>query len=85
MSKETLIKAVAADLNCSQRDALNVIDTVANRLNDITSSGAVIRLSPLGTFSKRHKKAREGFHPETGEKINIKARDVIVFKASKVR
>ncbi|MBU0986673.1 MAG: HU family DNA-binding protein [Proteobacteria bacterium] len=37
----------------------------------------------FGTFAKVRRKARKGRNPQTGEKIKIKARNAVTFKAGK--
>ena len=42
-----------------------------------------VTLTGFGTFSKSHRKARTGRNPSTGESAELKARNVIKFKARK--
>ncbi|MCP4050679.1 MAG: DNA-binding protein, partial [bacterium] len=37
----------------------------------------------FGSFTKRRRKARKGRHPQTGEEIDIKAKNVVKFTPGK--
>ncbi len=83
MSKKSIVNAVAGKLSCSKADALKSVDAVAAAIHEVVGNGAVVRLAPLGLFKKAHRKARTAKNLHTGETIQIAAKDVIVFKASK--
>ncbi len=42
-----------------------------------------VSLMGFGSFTKHRRKARKGRHPQTGEEIDIKAKNVVKFKAGK--
>ncbi len=48
------------------------------------SGGDKVQLVGFGTFEKRHREARAGRNPKTGEPIQIAATDVPVFVAGKL-
>ena len=78
-SKTDLSKAKAREvLDCifstEPREGIIAIELDAGR--DFTVTG-------FGTFGTRHRKAREGRNPRTGETIQIAAMNVPTFKAGK--
>lgn len=83
MSKAALIDAVAASLGGSKADAAKAVDAVASGIASIVNGGDRIILSPLGTFTRKHRAERQGMNLVTKEKMTIAARDVIAFKPAK--
>lgn len=83
MSKAALIDAVAASLGASKADAARAVDAVAGGIASIVGGGGSVSLPPLGHFSLKHRKERQGMNLHTKEKITIAARDVIHLKPSK--
>lgn len=83
MSKDALVSRVADATGLTKKAAAEAVDATIAAINDIVGAGGSLRLPPLGTFSRKHKAARTGRNPQTGETIHISARDVIVFKQSK--
>jgi len=47
------------------------------------SNGDSVGLIGFGTFEARHRPARKGRNPQTGEPLDIPAKTVPVFKAGK--
>ena len=82
MSKAVLVEAVAKSLGGTKSEANKAVDAVVDALAAIAASGTRISLPPLGTFTLKHKAARDGRNPQTGEAIRVQAKDVVVFKAS---
>jgi nucleoid DNA-binding protein len=82
MSKQKVVDAVAAALNCTKAEALKSVDAVAVAINTAVKAGDEVQLLPLGKFKLVHKSARTGRNPATGEQIQIPAKDVVTFKRS---
>jgi DNA-binding protein HU-beta len=57
----------------------DIVDTVVKHLK----KGDRIRLVGLGIFQVRHRAARMGRNPATGEPVQIKASKKVAFRASK--
>ena len=83
MNKGNLVDAVAAALDVSRAQA----DKAVNATFDCITSGLQkeekVSLVGFGTFEVRHRKARMGINPRTGEKIPIPAGKSVGFKAGK--
>ena len=75
MNKTELVKKVAAENELSQKQAAAVVDTVA--------AGEPVALLGFGTFSVKHRDARQGRNPATGEAMEFAASNTPVFKAGK--
>ena len=80
-SKTDLIDQVAAATELSKTDTESVINTFLETIQSAVAKGDRVTLTGFGTFEKRHRKARAGVNPGTGEKIRIEATDYPAFKA----
>jgi DNA-binding protein HU-beta len=83
MNKAELIEAVAAEANLSKADAGRAVDAVVDSISSALSKGQQVAVVGFGTFSVKHRAARSGRNPRTGETIQIAASNVPGFKAGK--
>jgi len=83
MTKAELIAAIAGDAGITKVQASGALDSY---INNVTAelkktASSVSSVSARSTVVKR--KARTGRNPQTGETIQIKAKNVVKFKAGK--
>lgn len=83
MNKAELIKKVAAENDLSQKAAAAVVDSVLGGIVDSLAAREPVTLFGFGTFSCKHRDAREGRNPATGKSIKIAASNTPVFKPAK--
>lgn len=83
MNKTELIKKVAEENNLSQKAAAALVDSILGTIVDTVAAREAVSLPGFGSFSVKHRDARQGRNPATGETIEIAASDVPVFKAAK--
>lgn len=83
MNKGELIDAVAGAADLSKADAADAVDAVFNTIMKTLKSGDSISLVGFGNFTVKHRAARQGRNPATGEPMQIKASNVVGFKAGK--
>jgi DNA-binding protein HU-beta len=83
MNKAELIDAVAAAAGLSKADAARSVEAVMGNVSGALRRGEQVSLVGFGTFSVKHRAARAGRNPKTGETIQIKATNVPGFKAGK--
>ncbi len=83
MNKTELVKKVAAENEISQKTAAAVVDSVLNSIVDSVVAGEPVALLGFGTFSVKHRDARQGRNPATGEAMEFAASNAPVFKAGK--
>ncbi len=83
MNKSQLIGVVAERAEVSKKDAAKVVDAVFDSIAESLTRGEKVQVIGFGTFEARYRDAREGRNPATGEKIQIPALRVPVFKAGK--
>jgi DNA-binding protein HU-beta len=83
MNKAELIEAVAGSADISKADAGRAVDAVVDAVTSSLKRGQQVSVVGFGTFSVKHRAARTGRNPRTGETINIPASNVPGFKAGK--
>lgn len=83
MNKTELVKKVAAENDLSQKKAAEVVESVLNAVVDSVAAGDPVALLGFGTFSLKHREARTGRNPATGEAMEFAASNAPVFKAGK--
>ena len=84
MTKADLIEQVAHVIGprTTKRECGQLVDAFLDAVKDALAQGARIELRGFGTFEVRHRKARAGRNPRTGEPVEVPPRDVPVFKPS---
>ena len=84
MNKSDLVDAVASSADVTKASAGRAVDAVLDSIGDALGKGDTVSLVGFGTFSVRHRAAREGINPQNpSQKIHIPAANVPVFKAGK--
>lgn len=87
MTKSELIDAVnasAADqgIDLTKKDTRAMIDILFETVSDAIKEDERFSYPNFGTFKVKHRKARDGRNPRTGEKIRIPASFSVGFKPS---
>jgi DNA-binding protein HU-beta len=83
MNKAELVESVANAADLSKADAARAVDAVVESITKALKKGQQVSVVGFGTFSVKHRAARSGRNPQTGETIKIKASNVPGFKAGK--
>ena len=83
VNKSELIDAVAASADLPKAAAGRAIDAMIDSVTDSLKREESVVLVGFGTFATKHRAARTGRNPQTGEPIQIKAARVPSFKAGK--
>ena len=81
MKKVELVEAVATKAGLTKADALRAIDATFEAITGALKKGDKITLIGFGTFGVSKREARTGRNPQTGETVNIPARNAVTFKA----
>jgi len=81
MNKSELIDVIAADAGISKSIAKTCLESFIDNVVATLKKGDKVSLVGWGTFSVSNRKAREGRNPQTGETIQISAKNVVKFKA----
>ena len=83
MNKSELVDSVASAPDMSKADAARAVDATIGAIGDALGRGDSVALVGFGTFSVRHRAARDGRNPQTGAPMHIPASKVPGFKAGK--
>ncbi len=83
MNRAELVEAVAEKAAITKKDSEKVLTAVLDSIAEALAKGEKVQLVGFGTFEVRHRQAREGRNPSTGETIKIAAQKVPAFKAGK--
>lgn len=83
MNKSDLIDSIAASAGLSKADAGRALDAFTDNIAGALQQGQSVSLVGFGTFSVKHRAARMGRNPRTGDAIQIKASNNPSFKAGK--
>jgi integration host factor subunit beta len=66
-----------------QRDIENVVGAILDTVSDALARGDRVELRGFGAFSVKHRPARIGRNPRTGEQVQVDAKAVPFFKTGK--
>ena len=83
MKKSELVDSIAEQMDLSKADSTRMVDAVFNGISAALKRGDEVSLVGFGTFKVKHRAARKGRNPKTGEEIDIAAANVPSFKAGK--
>ena len=84
MTKAELIEKMAKDAKISKAAAGAALNSfMGNVTQALKKKNSKVTLVGFGTFKKVYRKTRKGRNPQTGEKIKIKGRNTVTFKAGK--
>ena len=83
MNKSDLIDAIASSTGSNKAEAGRALEAVLNAITSTLQAGQKVTIPGFGTFEVRHRNARMGRNPQTGESMHIAASKVPGFKAGK--
>jgi integration host factor subunit alpha len=84
MTKADIITQVYEKLGFSKRESSITVEHFFDIVKDYLTNGENVKISGLGNFIARKKKARKGRNPQTGDEIEIAPRTVLTFRLSQV-
>ena len=84
MKKTDLIEAISKQSRISRVDSKHLIEIILEEISSAITSGKGVEVRGFGVFYKRHRKARIGINPKTGEKTEISEKFVPFFKPGKL-
>jgi DNA-binding protein HU-beta len=83
MNKAALVDFVANKTGMTKKDASGAIDAVVSAVVDTVSKGKSVTLTNFGTFVAVKRRATVKRNPKTGEKVNVKEKNVPKFRPGK--
>ena len=76
MNKAQLAETVAVQHGLTKTQAADILGTVFATITDKVAAGEDVTLFGFGAFKKHHKPARVMRNPQTGDPIDVEAKDV---------
>ena len=84
MIKSELIQRLADENpHLYQRDVEKIVSTVFEEITQALARGERVELRGFGAFSVKHREARVGRNPRTGESVDVPDKRVPFFKTGK--
>ena len=83
MNKSELAERLVGRTGINKAVAKDAVDTVFEAVSEALANGEEVRIVGFGTFGARHRPARTGRNPRTGESLAIAASTAPAFKPSK--
>ena len=84
MTKADIVEKVYEKVGYSKKDVATVVEEIFSCIKEKLEYGEKVKISGFGNFTVRHKRARRGRNPQTGDEIMIDERKVMTFKASQL-
>jgi integration host factor subunit beta len=84
MTKAELIDNVTKKVDGLTRNQVDIlVSTVFTSIKDALAVGDKVEIRGFGSFRLRHRAAREGRNPKSGDVVRVPPKDVPFFKAGK--
>ena len=83
MKKGEFIESVTDKTGASAKKTGEFYDAFWESIEEQLKKGHDVCLTGVGTFKLKKRSARKGVNPQTKKRINIPAKQVIIFKPSK--
>jgi len=89
MAKSNVIKSkdlsnkMVEKFNLTKKEANDILNFLTEEIINNLKTGNQVKITGLGTFKVKEKKARVAINPKTGEKIQVPAKKVPRFTPSK--
>ena len=84
LTKETLINDIYDNVGLSKTQSRVVVERLFEIMKSTLERGEDLLVSGFGKFVVKEKAARRGRNPQTTEDLHLRARRVVVYKASGV-
>ncbi len=83
IKSELVLKIAERNPHLYHRDIETIVNTVLITITDALKNGDRVELRGFGAFSAKHRKARVGRNPRTGERVQVEQKLAPAFKTGK--
>lgn len=84
MIKSELIQKISAtNPHLFHRDVERIVNVILDEIIDAMAKGNRVELRGFGAFTVKHRQARQGRNPRTGEPVSVSEKFVPFFKTGK--
>ena len=83
IKSELVLKIAEQNPHLYQRDVENIVNAILDEIVAALARGDRVELRGFGAFSVKHRPARSGRNPRTGEHVPVDQKSVPFFKTGK--
>lgn len=83
MTKSQLMNMLAEKCDCTKKEAQQFVEMLTEMAYSEVKKNGEFTLPGIGKLVKKHRAARMGRNPATGEQIQIPAKTVVKFRVAK--
>jgi len=84
MIKSELVQRIAAaNQHLLHKDVEQIVNVILEEITDALARGDRVELRGFGAFTVKHRAARQGRNPRTGEPVDVEEKFVPFFKTGK--
>ncbi len=84
VTASALLQAIADHMGIKESEAKTMVEGYTDVVKAYVLKGAKVKIGDIGMVMVRHRKARMGRNPQTGEPVKIKASKKLAFRQSAV-
>ena len=84
MKKINLIDEISKEISIKRSEVKQSVEIILEEISLAIISGKGVEVRGFGGFQKRHRKARIGINPKTGQKTEVSDKFVPFFKPGKL-
>lgn len=83
MTKSEMAEKLAEKMNVNKQQAEGIVNIFTNSVIEALARGDKVEIRGFGSFRVRHRAAKDGRNPKTGEKVYVPPKKVPFFKTGK--
>jgi DNA-binding protein HU-beta len=83
MTKSEILQGLADKLGKTRKEVSEFMDAMVDMAYTVTKKEGEFVIPGMGKLQKKHRDARQGRNPATGETIQIPAKTVLKFRVAK--
>jgi integration host factor subunit beta len=83
VTKKEIVKQISEQLGMTQLKTKEIVQKTFDAIVDTLLSERRIELRNFGVFEVKRRKPRKARNPRTGDRVEVEAKNVVVFKAGK--
>ena len=84
LTKDKLVTRLQTQIDMTKPESRQIVERLFAIMKSTLAGGEDLLISGFGTFLVRQKNARLGRNPQTQASLMLRARQVVVFKTSRV-
>lgn len=85
IGKNDIVREIATAHGQTQDNVRATIDALIDAITAHTAAGDKVKLLGFGSFALEHRAARTARNPQTGQPVEVPAKDVLKFKPASQR